>query len=113
MLNHMRGGLGKSCDRGGIYGAGTHETLLPTPVQNRGELRCSCGDKRTDAHGTANFMPGDRHRIDPAVAEVNGYRTESLHRIRMHGNTVFRGYGGNILNGLYSANFIICPHNGN
>ena len=113
MLNHVRDGLGKSRDRGGINGAGPHGTLLPAPVQNRGKLRCSCRDKRANAHGTANLMPGDRHRIDPAVAEVNGYRTESLHCIRMHGNAVFGGDIGNLLNWLYSTDFIISPHNGN
>ena len=57
-------------------------------------------------------MAGDCEGRYPAGVEVNGDCAECLHRVRVHGNTVFGGDSGDLGDGLYGTDLIVRPHDG-
>ena len=108
----MHGGLCETCDGGCVDGAGAYGAFLAASVQDGGHLHGAGCNERTDAHGTTDFVAGDCEGRHPAGVEVDGHRAECLHRVRVHGNTVFCGDSGDLGDGLYGTDLIVRPHDG-
>ena len=108
----MHGGLCETCDGGRIDGAGAYGAFLTASVKHGGQLHGAGCNQRADTHGSTDFVTGDCEGRYPAGVKINGHRTERLHRIRVHGNTVFGGDSSDLGDGLYGTDLVVRPHDG-